>query len=280
MAIVVFQDRVEGNSAILTQRGWTVYRTCIVSGLDSTFAGYAKIKAAYLAMIAFDPQADINRYHPHFGAALCKQIEPTSLSPDTVTLRLTYEEPDFRTSQVEFGSSADQVETDRDALAALVTVAYTYPATYPYDTSLQGKTVTQRGLMPMLLPEGTIRVTRRESLTVYQINQLKRYEGRLNDGPWDGDPTAIAGQWMCVSITATTDTFSLLAPYVRGPQPYDVTYMFQERPSGNVGGWRTTVRFIDPTTGQAPADLVANTGYKDVWLYASASFSALQLFGG
>jgi len=276
MAIKI--DLVDGEGGELTREGWVRYRTAKVHGISTALSGHARIQAAYVELVASG--VDINYAHPTITTAYLKSIAPQADDSTTVTFRLTYEEPDHRTVEVEYGTSAGQQEVDTTYSGAPVSVSYTYPADYPYDTSLQGKTVTQRGLLPMILPEATLIVRRHELLTVQEVVQVKRqYEGRVNSGPWGGDPNAKAWEWLCNSITSRmvhTGVRNVDGTWTR--PGWQVTYEFLQRIGGTVGGWDQTVRFIDPVTGHAPSDLVSGTGYKGVLVYLPVNFDALGLF--
>jgi hypothetical protein len=169
---------------------------------------------------------------------------------------------------IEVNNSVAQVQTDKDKLGVRQTVSYTYPADYKWNADLQGVTQTVPGLISKIMPEPSIAITRREKIVGQALVQKKLvYEGFVNGLTWDLNPISGLRTWLCTGIGGRSQDNGLT---------YDVTYTFQYR----ADTWDATIRFIDPGTGQAPADLVAGTGYKDVEVYPLADFNLLGLGEG
>lgn len=252
---------IDGSGWHLARTGWEIRETAIVSKVVGL--GPELIFNAYQELVSFG--IDINQPHPVVFDAFCTDIEPGAISNDAVTFRITFKQYDFRNSVIEVSSSVAQVETDKDSEGNLVTVEYKYPDDYEWNADLQGVTKTQTGLLSKIQPEPSISITRREVILGIDLTGKKLlFEGKVNQGGWLLEPDAPTGTWLCTSIGGRSQDNGLT---------YDVTYTFQFRRND----WGETARFIDPGTGQAPADLVDGVGFKDVRIYETADFNLLGL---
>lgn len=252
---------IDGSNWKLTRTGWTIIETAIVS--EVVGLGPEVIFNAYQQLVAFG--IDINQPHPVVFDAFVTDIEPGAISNDVVHFRVTYKQYEFPLSVIEVNSSVAQVETDKASDGTLVTVEYTYPSDYEWNADLQGVTKTQTGLLSKIQPEPAISITRREFiLGIDLVSKKLTFEGSVNEAGWELEPGAAPGQWLCTSIGGRSQDNGLT---------YDVTYTFQFRSDT----WAETARFIDPGTGQAPADLVDGTGFKSVPIYDTADFNLLNL---
>lgn len=253
---------INGSGWHFTQEGGTIIENAVASDVQGQ--GQWLIWNAYLMLVANG--IDIGTVHNVVVTAFVTDIEPTAVSHNTVTFRITYKEYRFPTSVIEVGSSVAQVETDKDAFGERVTVQYTYPDDYEWNAYLKGVTKTQTGLLSKIQPEPSITITRREMITGFDLTSKKLiFEGTTNEAGWELEPDALRDQWLCTSIVGRSQD---------NGRTYDVTYTFQYRRDT----WNETVRFIDPGTGQPPSDLVSGTGYKDVFVYETANFNLLELF--
>lgn len=263
MPVVI--DIVNGNTGRVTIHGWQdIDRIATVSGLTST--GHAMLDEAVLT----SGVPRIGDVHPTITIAFCYELIPVALSNDSAKITIRYKQDDFLVSglpdalvpqynTVEVGATLSQIETSFDRLGNRISVSYTYPAdheTWPSTEKSSSKTV------PMLFPDHTISVRKQEFVNP-SLKALD-YVGFVNDGPWILAKTSVVGQWLCTALTGTSND---------GRLTWDVSYAFQYRPDT----WAALAQYIDPQTGEPPADLVLDTGYKFVELYPLANFDLLGL---
>jgi len=248
-------EQIEGTRGRLTEEGWELSRRAIVTGLDSTFSGDAKIIEAATA----EGMPSIGDVHPAMATSYLVSITPEAVTSDTVSLILRYKGSYTGGSHIKVVSTGvvTQTETNIDAGLNLITVKYEYPSDYLYNSALAGQTIQQGALVPFLAPEFTMSVTQDQEHAPYALQD--DYVGKINSTDWqyfDEDQY----KWLCTGITG----------YKTGTR-WTVTYNFQYKKNG----WPVDVVFIDPHTGKPPEDVVKGVGYKSVAVYETANFNNL-----
>ena len=163
------------------------------------------------------------------------------------------------------GSSLKQVETavDRDGLP--ITVSYTWPedskTVYPNGEDKAGTTETTGGrisvLRPMSSVTGTIRVSTSSPGALAQA-----YSGHVNSTNWQG---GVPRTWMCTEVG-----FRLIDD-TQSPPIYELSFSFEY--DENTWDDETTVRFIDPSTGEPPDDIEEGNGLKQIQYYPEKDFN-------
>ena len=267
----VHVDLVDGNSAQKSADGYTFDRMAKVTGLTGN--AHAMIYAAMNA----NGVPWIGSSHPDVGLALLRSIDATSVSGNTVELKLHYstKEPSSGSGSqypvpsmatIQCGASVMQEQVSKDIEGNPYRMSYTFPNVYPKDVGLQGKTALQAATLTKYIPLISMRIQKLESISGVVLNaRAKEYVGKVNSTSWPLDPTAEAKEWLCTGI------FGVSAD---SGTTYTVTYEFQYKP----GGWFGTAVYMDRTTG---SPLVKEDG-DIVWqdfknLYAQVDFTSLGL---
>jgi len=259
MAVVL--DIIDGHTGRKTSWGWEeIERIAKVSGV--TGSGHSRIIEA--AETSGMPR--MGDSYPGLKGCYLYEIRPIPDASDIIKFSLLYKMI-FDYDIVEVGATLSQVETNMDVYGALISVSYTYPATYGKEGSddrlnIAGTTDVTGKALAKYLPDHRISVHKLE--LVNPSAKALDYVGYVNSGPWSLAPTSIMGQWMCTGLTGTSSI---------GRVGWDVNYTFQYRPDT----WMEQVYYIDPRRGEPPADLVKNVGYKNITLYPIANFNLLGL---
>lgn len=157
-----------------------------------------------------------------------------------------------------YSSTLTQIETQNDFNGNPISVAYTYPANYPYDTTLAGQTVTQGGAVSVQIPQPTIVISGIYA-TDYPNSVTDYWMGTTNLWAWNGGGP---GQWLVASVTCDPEALGT------NPSRWKFRFEFQRK----LDGWQPLVYFIDPNDGKPPADLVENVGVKYVNWYPTRIF--------
>jgi hypothetical protein len=250
-------DIVDGDTARETRFGWEFDRIAKVYGLTGTGSARAYTAASVSGMPSLGDE------HPSVPYCYLNEKQITSVTSDCVTIRLPYAQRSLYTTKTIFGGNLVQEETNLDRLGDLMTVGYTYPATYPYNPNLAGTVAEdQSNLVPILRSRPTIVYSQTE--TSSPLDKKKWYEGKVNSGPWSLDPSAVSGQWLCTGINGVQE---------HDLADYEVTYSFAYKE----GTWVTTALWIDGHTGRPPPDLVVGTGIVDYECYELADFNLILL---
>ncbi len=266
MAVQWHVDEIQGTGATKTSAGWVLNQTARVWDIPGGLIGFDIINYAVAVLQAAGVEIGLRPLENIVLNCPIVEIQPTAVTSDSVAFNIKYEQYDFHTTIYEMSGSVSQVETDKTVTDPLnpVTVEYTYPADYEWNVDLKSKTKTQTGTVSKLIPEPSITIKRTIAGVTWQslLEDKLFYEGTVNVGPWSVDLNAKPMQWLCVSLIATTNDNMIT---------YDTQMTFLYR----FDLWAETVRFIDPGTGQAPADLVSGTGYKTMAIYAMRDFDVL-----
>ena len=272
MAQEVTLDLVDENNGTYNWMGWQeLVRKAIVKGVEGEgFERIVQAKETVGMPELYDP-------HPAVDYCLLREIRFESVDNETVVLRLIYrrtQRGDAQRAQktIETGASLSQVSTNQDYEGTVFKVDHDFPPGYKSSIDaepLAGTTTspTQSLEVPLLIPESTITISKRESSD--PASKARDYVGKVNSGSWTWDTSAPARTWMCTGIVGRSDD---------GGDHFNVTYSFQYR----ADTWDTTIVFIDPNTSRPPVDLVSGTmgqtaGQKTVQMYSTADFNNLNL---
>ncbi len=262
MAKVTYEDLIDGNSGTnILRKGWTFVRMYKVSGL--TGDGFAKVKSAY-------NEPDIPKLgdtHPDEPSVIVKETNIVSVASDTVEIAVKYAAPDLLQPSttsviIEVGSTLSQVDTNIDVNGNILQTQYTYPLLYAETPEFAGKTINHAGMVPRLIPEPTLRLTRLEDESPLIKSSI--YVGKINSQIFeDGAP----GTWMCTGIEGNSQDSGFT---------YTVTYSFQFRPDG----WGQQIVFISSDTGEPPVfanPTEFNLGVRSYQIYEAIDFNQLDL---
>jgi len=156
----------------------------------------------------------------------------------------------------EMRANIQQRTTNLNADGNQITVSHTWPDT---DDDWPGETVTQSGEISIYEAQKTFTIEGIK-MTSRPVGIANRIVGKVNASWWaNGAPRT----WMCTACNW---------------KPYDIdtarcymTFEFQH----NVDSWDPDVYFIDSRTGNPPADLVEDVGYKKIEYHDSVSFDAI-----
>lgn len=218
---------------------------------------------------AVDELPNLGAPHPDWYGYHLQQRNPTFIRNGVVRVRLVYgtsskhsgSPPPSTSNFIEIGANLSQEETSRDADGDVVTLSYTYPEDYELEEKWQGQTHTVTASMPYMVPETTLRISKRLNSYTIIKNQAKTYVGTTNTAGWAMDPGAVAGSWLCTSVQGVSND---------GGQTYTVTYEFQYRrgeakDTGGYRHWEVRAVFYDEKSGRIPniADLDADS---DKWV--------------
>lgn len=160
------------------------------------------------------------------------------------------EEPFAGIIMGEVRANVQQITTNmsKEEGGSAVTVEYAYPSDYPYDTSLQGVSVTQGGEFQVYTSQRTINVSviRRHSQPWVIARQAV---GAVNAAAWSGGK---ARTWMCTAANwKPHDAGTGIGRSRLANNRYFFSFEFQY----NSDTWDPEVVFIDPNTGKPPPDL-------------------------
>jgi hypothetical protein len=279
MAIKI--DIIEGNSGTVTEQGWELNRTFIVSGLSGD--GDAML---YAAITELNTAGHIiGTTHPTVTTAVLKELRPESAAGNIVKVTAVYRSYDVNANySYNLSGSAVDTETtlycnDVDAQTYdTMELEYEWPTDYPNPDFASLGTQTQIHTATYLNPRPTMAITRYEYLTVAAdevgaglpltgniiIRRQLNYMGTTNKSGWNVRPDDPAGSWLCLDISATKQPEQIT---------WQVSYTFQY----DSGLWTTHGQYIDPNTGNPPDDVVEDTG--DIWfsMYPDKNFTLLGL---
>lgn len=159
------------------------------------------------------------------------------------------------------GTNLSDIQTDVDYFGNRISLSYTYPETYP-DENLRGQVYTTAINESVKSPETVLTAT--GSLYVEYPNEISaEWVGRLNSTFWAGAP---AGYWLCTSCEFTPRDIGFGRPHL-----WQFTWTFQYKPQS----WIVIAKIVDPNTGQVPADVVLNTGVKQIDWYPWKDFNII-----
>lgn len=171
------------------------------------------------------------------------------------------------TLQLRGGSGLKQVVTELDREGNPITVQHTWPAdskaVYPDGSPKAGTTETQGGSIRVNVPTSDLSVVIFRATNAPGVFQ-RQIVGKVNATTWQGGAAR--------TVLCTGAPFELVDE-AQDPYIYRFTLNFAHDPET----WDndTTVRFIDASTGQPPADLVDGTGIKSIEYYEAVDFNAI-----
>lgn len=161
----------------------------------------------------------------------------------------------------EMSVSVQQIATDMDRDGNKVTVSHTYPAD---DKNFPNETLVLPGEMQVYVPQKVLTLQGvKPTQTPWLIaNQIV---GALNAGPWS---LGAARTWMCMKANWKWIGYNqhTLEHF------YNMTFEFQY----NKLTWNPYVIFIDPKTGQQPANLVEGVGRKYIQYQEEVDFESIM----
>lgn len=292
--MAVISDIIEGNSGELSQNGWELSRTFIVSEL--TALGFAMTLEAYAAVAAAG--ADIGDEHPEVSAAngyvpayvFNLNSEPIPKSPNALKVTAIYRQFDsnyrYHISGNLQNKEVSNYFTDPTDFGSLeqMSLEYTFPADYEWDTRFAGKTFKKGVVAQIRHPSPIIKITRTERVsTAADLNygalvpvgtkltgailtaRNLAYAGTTNILGWNLHPTDPAGYWLCHSIEADSIDNGL---------SWQVGYTFEYNPSG----WRHLERFKDPVSRKPVTENISEgNGYQYFDVMLQRNFTYLEL---
>ena len=265
MPPITYIDIVDGTSGKLTRMGWEMRRKAVVTGVEGD--GHARMLDATLV----EGFPEINDPHPADNSILLREIIPVKLvSTDAIEFMLVYKESDpwtwsYEKPSIEIGATVSQIQTNKDYAGAVITVGWTPPSGYNENVAAkpkEGVLHETSDTISILVPDHSITISKKEKASPQ--SKAKLYVGWANSGGWTWDKTAAPRTWLCTGIVGRSDD---------GGKNYQVTYDFQYR----ADTWDSVVLYIDPNTGQPPADLIGGTGIKTIQMYGTKNFSTLKL---
>ena len=267
MATVVGDTIDMHEVTVSADRGWEMTRMAIVTGLSGS--GYQRVISAMIdAGIPNIGDVISGLNYPYM---ILRSIRGVPLTNGDVKLTLYYSERATvepvtgEAAQISVGSMVSQIETNKDAADADISVEYTYPEGYTKRTEWAELTHTQGGMVSKLVPQRTYTVVKRFAYTTADNVETidDTYTGKVNSDTWRGYS---AKTWLCTGIQGQSND---------GQQTYVVTATFQYNPDT----WTSKVVFIDPNDGKPPADLDTD-GQKDIELYETVAFSGINTIFG
>ena len=250
---------VEGERATLTQSGWIrVEREVTVQGVSGT--GDERIANAATAVGDNGVTVPaINSAHPFLTDLYLQQIEPKSLSPSDVVLRLIYGPTDQSGAQaplneisVEVGGTGAQIEIEKDVAGDLMEIEY------------NGDKRKIKATIPAAEMGFTLR--RREAVSETTIEERgAHFIGKINSAAFRG---RAAKTVMCENITGSSED---------GGQTFVVSYQFRvRRDEVPLHRWQWTGAWQDQD-GFIPEDIVDGTGIKQFDVIRTVGFGELGL---
>jgi hypothetical protein len=271
MAITFRFDRVDGNAAKLTEKGWeSLVRIVTVSGLDAP-NGYDRIHQAVQALFVQEGIV-IGSPHPAEPSAFLKSISPESMDPQQLVMKLEYKSAPFPLSNIRIGGTVTQVENNVDSAGIDVILFYSYPEDYP-EQERAGTTEETGVKMPKLIQQIGVTITRQEYFDLDGLTPINHrillnrsifFQGHINSTVWNVDPDGAIGTWMCSSLEADTQD---------GGHSYSVVYKFLYRSPD----WKEPVVFNDPNTNKPVPDLTDPQSKQRVQQYTGVDFNVLNL---
>lgn len=229
-------------------QGWSITRCATVTSIDlgDDFTFGQLISAALAVVIT--AVGDRGSSCPGITAATyLESFAPEVISANAVKVRIIYK--GYPSLQIEMSGSLNQVESNLDAQGKVITVQHTYPASYPLNPILAGKTVMQGGIISRQLGEITITfkfyVTSLEAATSFGL-----LEGKTNDDDYPvGAIDGAKHTWLIMSVRANS--------------PDGVVYLVCLTMQYREQTWDPQVTFI-AFDGLPPANSVKGTEFKTV----------------
>jgi hypothetical protein len=166
-------------------------------------------------------------------------------------------------TQIELGSSVQQVETNKDKSSNDLKVSHSWTAaekarhfgdsvpTGLADPDIQGGQVTH------FKPQTSLVLTKRQSSS--PLSDSQAYVGKVNSGTWQG---GAAGTWLCTGINGRSSD---------NGDHYDVVYSFQYAPEG----WNPYYTYLMPDG--KPPETTDTSSRKQADLYNTANFHNLPI---
>lgn len=201
--------------------------------------------------------------HSHVPSVYVSALSCQNVAPDVVHITITYaprtgtsgEEPSETSAGVlEVGTALVQTTTEVDKDGEQITLTHTFT-----EGEKAGITDTQGGSVEVQVPQGIVRLTRREPFS--PLSKSLDYAGTVNQFSWNGYAPRT---WLCLPIVGRTSD---------GGASYEVTYEFTYRSIS----WDARVAYIDPDTGQRPPALADGEGLKTLRVYPERDFSPLSV---
>lgn len=281
MTATIKYDTTDGQSGREILKNGNLFRelsrTVIVDGLTGN--GAAKINAAYDALSTAN--VVIYSAHPEEPNLFLLERNPEVVGPNTVRVRLQYRQLSgiappstsnatnaINTSNshvsIEGGASCIQISVNRAYISVngANTTNSEVPIYVSWTDPADEEVHEQGGFVPAMQPQLTKAFTRTENTE--PLNTARSFVGKINVGPWSGDPAASNGEWLCTGITWRSDD---------GGLTYGVNYGFQYRN----GGWAEWCVYSDPATGRPPASVTTANGMTLCFPYNTANFETLGL---
>ncbi len=236
-------------------------RKFLVTSISSGFADTRQLSAAMTA--AGVPAW--GAYAPGNTNLICTGRKVTMLPDSPTTAMVTCSYIPVAQSQATFifsgGTNLTQTTTQNDILGNQISVSHTFPVD-DEDEDYAGKTKVSGANVSVLIPATTLTAT--GQLFVDYPDAISRYYvGSMNATYWAGTEP---GYWMCTGCN-----FEGLAVGIGQPHLWRFTFIFEH----SYVGWPLQTWYVDPRTGDPPADLVPGVGVKDVFWYGEVDFNYL-----
>ena len=268
----ITEDLVSGAEVEIEENSTTLTRVFIVEGINGT-------PSARTHLAAQDPGIPaINDNHPSIPdiQVFKKSAKMEESSNNIARVSVFYkildddEKPAGSGDVLQVGATTQSVQTNQffnvgsGGSQDLMKVAYKYPGA-EVDTEQVGTVLKQ-------VPAPFIRITEKFPFNVLDI--AIKFVGKIHSKQFGIDPV---GSWLCTRITGDS---------LDGGVTYLANFEFQrsikfDNNGDEVGGWDAQVIFIDPDTGNPPADILstaqANKAIQLFRIYQLADFAEIGL---
>ena len=254
-------DIIGNATARLSKDGWEVVRSGVVTGLESVDGDLLLVMGALVPGV---PR--IGQQHPSILFVFLEEVIPTYVDGGTVNLDLIYRSPeglhpndesDSGAATIETGSTVEQVETSEDFNGDLLAVPYT-PEGEDEKTAVRSISVLRPRPMKVFT----------WSSTDNPDDLSETFSGHTNDRSWAHDPGGIPREWLCHGIVGRSkdggNTYLITATFVKNVEPPTLNY-------------DVTLAYVDPTSGQPPANISNENGKKSFQMYPEIDFNAIPI---
>lgn len=248
---------LRGTTLEHTADGYVVTEVWRVDGLTGDARGQ-QYAAEHTAGVPQEGDA-----HSHVPNIYASNIAAEHITQTAVQLTITFQPRTGSSGSapseadpgiLEVGTALVQTTTELDNEGNQITLSHTYTT-----GEKAGTTDPQGGSVEVQVPQGIVRITRREPTS--PLTKSLQFTGTVNKFAWNGYP---ARTWLCLPIVGRTGD---------GGESYEVTYEFTYRSIT----WDSRPVYIDPDTGRRPPDLVEGEGLKTVPVYPESDFGPLGI---
>ena len=265
----IIHNLVSSSASLATQYGVQFTSGTLVNELQDSY-GEVQLDTA-IKMVGYE----IGTTHPTYPLYTCIDIAANSVGPNEVKIDYTWEYK-FPKIRYEVGSVSRLEQTNIDHYGDIIEAYYTYPEDYKENPEMAGVVVGTDGygvstLVDKFMFAPTLTITRQEHITGLDlIVKTAEFTNKLNSCVWMLVPQSSANSWMCTGISGASQDNGIT---------YTVRYSFEHRSPvdttnfGTLSGWDKQVIYIDPRTGQPPAD----ADITPVRLYDEIDFNLLNL---